>query len=98
MKKLFLKVLNRIIVWMDGKLNAKKREAVDHPEHYNLNGRKECIDEMLDIFGVAAVRHFCILNAYKYNYRHEMKGGQEDIAKANWYMEKYAELGGDAVE
>lgn len=76
----------------------QKNETVNHPLHYNQTGRKECIDEMIDMFGTVAVRHFCLLNAYKYNYRHEMKGGQEDIAKAEWYMKKYAELGGDAVE
>ena len=71
---------------------------VNHPNHYNLPDRKECIEEMLDKFGAEAVRHFCLLNAYKYNYRHEMKGGSEDIAKAEWYMKKYAELGGDVFE
>lgn len=71
---------------------------VNHPKHYNIPGRKECIEEMIEKFGVIAVRHFCLLNAYKYNYRHELKGGEEDIAKAEWYMKKYAELGGDSVE
>lgn len=75
-----------------------KPEAVDHPKHYNIPGRKECIDEMIDKFGVDAVRTFCLLNAYKYNYRHELKGGEEDLAKADWYMNKFAILGGDAVE
>ena len=71
---------------------------VNHPKHYNLPGRKECIEEMIDKFGVDVVRHFCLLNAYKYDYRHELKGGAEDIAKANWYRKKYTELGGDSVE
>lgn len=73
-------------------------ENVNHPKHYNIPGRKECIEEMLDKFGVVAVRNFCILNAYKYNYRHELKGGIEDIKKAEWYINKYAELGGDVGE
>lgn len=71
---------------------------VNHPKHYNIPGRKECIEEMIEKFGVLAVRNFCLLNAYKYNYRHELKNGAEDIAKAEWYMKKYAELGGDSVE
>ena len=70
-------------------------EKVNHPAHYQMEGRKECIEEMLDKFGVEAVKHFCLLNAYKYEYRHEMKGGAEDIAKAEWYMRKYHELCGD---
>ena len=79
-------------------MTAMKSDMVNHPSHYNQPGRKECIEEMLDQFGVVAVRHFCLLNAYKYNYRHSMKNGAEDIQKAEWYMNKYRELGGDAVE
>lgn len=67
-------------------------EAVNHPAHYNAPGRKECIEEMLDIFGIEKVKAFCKLNSYKYNYRHEMKNGEEDLAKANWYDSKYFEL------
>jgi hypothetical protein len=72
-------------------------DMVNHPAHYQKEGRKECIEEMIDRFGVEAVKHFCLLNAYKYMYRHEAKGGQQDVDKANWYLNKYAELGGDAV-
>lgn len=59
--------------------------AINHPEHYNIPGRKECIDEMLEKFGVEKVRAFCKLNAYKYRYRHELKNGNEDLDKAKWY-------------
>jgi len=58
---------------------------INHPEHYNIPGRKECIDEMLEKFGVEKVRAFCELNAYKYRYRHELKNGNEDLEKAKWY-------------
>jgi ABC-type oligopeptide transport system ATPase subunit len=74
-----------------------KNENVNHPAHYQKEGRKECIEEMLEKFGVEAVKHFCLLNAYKYEYRHELKGGNEDIEKARWYMNKFHELGGDVV-
>ena len=97
LKNLFLKVLNRSIIALDRKLTVKK-ETVNHPSHYNQPGRKEYIEEMIDKFGIHQVRIFCLLNAYKYDYRHQMKGGKEDLAKAEWYMKKYAELGGDAVE
>ena len=65
---------------------------VDHPKHYNIQGRKECIEEMLDEYGVDAVITFCKLNAYKYHYRHELKNGAEDLAKADWYSNKAEEL------
>lgn len=58
---------------------------VDHPSHYNISGRKECIVEMLEKFGEDAVKTFCVLNAYKYRYRHELKNGAEDLQKAEWY-------------
>lgn len=64
-------------------------EKVNHPDHYNAPGRKECIVEMLEKYGSEKVQAFCELNAYKYKYRHEMKNGQEDLEKAAWY-EDYA--------
>ena len=60
-------------------------ENVNHPKHYNIPGRKECIVEMIEKFGTEAVEIFCILNAYKYRYRFEQKNGQEDLQKAEWY-------------
>ena len=67
-------------------------EKVNHPAHYNKPGRKECIVEMLEIFGIEKVLAFCELNAYKYIYRSDMKGGQEDKDKALWYVQKQNEL------
>jgi hypothetical protein len=60
--------------------------------HYNKPGRKECIEEMIEVFGVEDVKTFCLLNAYKYEYRHDLKGGEEDMQKYKWYLNKYAEL------
>jgi hypothetical protein len=64
---------------------SESGDNVNHPNHYNIPGRKECIVEMLEKFGKEAVITFCILNAYKYRYRHELKGGKEDLEKAKWY-------------
>ena len=64
-----------------------KSNKVNHPEHYNKQGRKECIQEMEEQFGTEAVIVFCVLNWYKYNYRHDLKGGEEDLQKAKWYFE-----------
>lgn len=71
---------------------------VNHPIHYCKEGRKECIAEMLDLFGVEATRHFCLLNRYKYRYRFDMKNGDEDLEKAAWYEEKFLALGGEPDE
>lgn len=67
-------------------------EAVNHPSHYNKPGRKECIEEMIDLYGLDAVITFCTLNSYKYLYRHDLKNGQEDLDKAKWYEAKGLEL------
>lgn len=68
-----------------------KREAVNHPEHYN-QGAYECIEVMCDVFGVEAVKVFCRLNAFKYVWRSESKNGREDLKKALWYLKKATEL------
>lgn len=67
-------------------------ESVNHPEHYQ--GKYECVDEMIELFGVEAVKAFCRCNVYKYHFRADRKNGEEDLAKANWYMEKLMELNG----
>lgn len=69
-----------------------KAEAVNHPAHYQ--GKHECIDEMISLFGVEAVKAFCRCNVYKYRFRAARKNGAEDIAKADWYMDKLMELEG----
>ena len=71
----------------------KMKEMVNHPSHYNIPGKKECIVEMEEKFGKEAVYYFCVLNAFKYRYRAGEKEGnsyEQDENKAKWY-ETYAE-------
>lgn len=61
-----------------------------HPSHYNKEGRKECWEEMEEIFGIDSVIDFDILSAYKYLYRAGEKEGnpkEQDIAKIRNYVE-----------
>ena len=67
-------------------------ETVNHPSHYNREGAKECIEEMIDIYGPEATAYFCLLNAHKYRYRAADKNGEEDLRKSDWYYKKYCEL------
>ena len=68
-------------------------ETVNHPSHYNLPNRKECIDEMIDIYGLKDVAKWCEITAYKYKYRAGHKGSVvEDMSKAAWYIDKAREL------
>lgn len=67
---------------------------VNHPQHYNIEGRKECIEEMLEKYGKTITGCFCLTNAYKYLYRAGYKEGnssQQDIEKARWYF-NYAKV------
>ena len=73
--------------------NKINSEMVNHPSHYNLPNRKECIDEMIDIYGLKDVAKWCEITAYKYKYRAGHKGSAvEDMSKAAWYMTKACEL------
>lgn len=78
---------------METAVNSPAIETVNHPAHYQ--GKHECIDEMISLFGVEAVKGFCKCNVYKYRYRASRKNGAEDIAKADWYMQKLIELESD---
>ena len=67
------------------------KDEINHPDRY-AGGKFECIDVMSDVFGKEAVKHFCLLNAFKYIWRQERKGGVEDIKKAMFYMDYYIKL------
>ena len=64
--------------------------TINHPSHYNLPNRKECIVEMEEQFGLECTITFCLMNAYKYLYRAGNKADnttEQDISKATWYYE-----------
>ena len=66
-----------------------KPDTVNHPTHDTSGCGFECIGMMEMVFGKEAVIDYCVVNAFKYIWRHEQKNGTEDIAKAEWYL-KYA--------
>ena len=68
-------------------------DVVSKPKHY-ASTSIECIDAMIETQGVEAVKAFCVCNAFKYLWRHNEKNGDEDIKKANWYLNKAVELMG----
>ena len=73
--------------------NKINSEMVNHPSHYNLPNRKECIDEMIDIYGLKDVAKWCEITAYKYKYRAGHKDSfTQDMQKATWYIIKAREL------
>lgn len=76
-------------------LKMIKADNINHPSHYNREGAMECIDEMTLVFGVEAVKNFCLCNWLKYRYRANSKGGEEDLKKSDFYIKKYKELCND---
>lgn len=63
-------------------------EQVNHPIHYQNNG-KECIDLMVEKYGLRTTINFCVLNAFKYIFRCGKKEGNPDyqeLDKAQWYL------------
>ena len=64
-------------------------EYVNHPKHYNVDGRKECIVEIEEKYGKYILVVFCLTNAYKYLYRAGLKPDnpeQQDLDKARFYF------------
>ncbi len=64
-------------------------EQVNHPNHYNIPGRKECIDEFVENYGMEYTIIWSIITADKYLYRAGIKEGNsisQDLAKAEWYL------------
>ena len=64
---------------------------IDHPVHY-CNGGMECIDEMLTVFGREAVKHFCLLNVWKYRKRALYKNGYTENQIAQMTDRKISEV------
>lgn len=87
-------VLVAIIIGLRGLVNSYKSSscidhsnAVDQPSHYQVN-EKECIVEMLILFGTNDFIRYCTINAWKYRYRAGNKGdAEEDLRKADRYIE-----------
>ena len=79
------------------KQSASENDMVNHPHHYqsyNPELQIECIDAIRAAYGDEDVKSFCLCNAFKYLFRCYDKGRNEDIKKAQWYLDKFMELGG----
>lgn len=62
-------------------------EKVNHPDHYNASGI-ECIDAIEAALTPEEFRGFCKANALKYIWREKHKAGDQDLAKATWYLNR----------
>jgi hypothetical protein len=60
-------------------------DMVNSPPHY-ASGEIECIDAMVQVFGIDAVKTYARINHFKYLWRHRYKNSEEqDLSKADWY-------------
>jgi hypothetical protein len=66
-------------------------DNINHPAHYT--GEKiECIDAIeAATAGLLGIEAFCTGCAIKYLWRWKKKNGLEDLAKAQWYIERLRE-------
>ena len=62
-------------------------DNVNHPPHYIRNG-PECIDAIEAALSEAEFRGYCKGNVIKYLWREQFKGKDEDILKAQWYINR----------
>lgn len=60
---------------------ADQDDMVNHPPHYNHPSGIECIQ-------ITECLSFTLGNAVKYIWRHDAKNGDEDLAKARWYLRR----------
>ena len=66
-------------------------DMVNHPAHYNDAGGVECIDAIQAALTPDEFRGMLKGNIMKYLWRERLKGGNEDLAKARWYLDKLLE-------
>lgn len=69
------------------RIDLTKPDMVNHPPHYN-EGEVECIDAIESALGKEGFKAYLTGNIMKYLWRYRNKNGQEDIAKARWYINK----------
>ena len=74
-------------------MEKQESKNLINPIHYGAGKAHECIDVMLQQFGMEQVLAFCKLNAFKYLFRIDQKSDPvENARKAQWYLKKYEEL------
>lgn len=66
-------------------------DSVNHPSHYTKGGI-ECIDAIQAALTPEEFRGYCKGNTIKYAWREQHKGGDEDLKKGVWYLNKAIHL------
>jgi hypothetical protein len=69
-----------------GRDETWEEETVNHPPHYQ--GDIECIDAIKAALTHEEFRGFCKGNVFKYLWRERIKGQDESLRKASWYLDR----------
>lgn len=72
------------------KAGDSKPDQVNHPPHYQRDGI-ECIQAIEAALTPEEFRGYCKGNVIKYTWREQYKGKDEDLAKSQWYLNRYLE-------
>lgn len=69
-------------------IEAKEKEdVVNKPKHYNQSG-VECIEAIEAALSPEELRGYFKGNILKYTWREQYKNKDEDLRKANWYLQR----------
>lgn len=64
------------------------KDNINHPSHYNSGKKLETYLWIERGMSNAEYIGFIKGNIYKYLHRYDMKGGLEDLKKAEWYLKE----------
>lgn len=82
---------NELECWRDDYWKAEQMEwpddMVEHPPHYT-DGNIECIEAIEAALTPEEFRGYVKGNAIKYCWRERLKGGDESLRKAIWYLNR----------
>ncbi|KPH76114.1 hypothetical protein AFL42_07265 [Oceanobacillus caeni] len=76
--------------------DEKMDDNVNNPSHYQ--GKTEVIEIIEQLTeGMEGKKAYCLGNVVKYIFRHEKKGGIEDLKKASWYLNRVIKGDSDKI-
>ena len=71
----------------DAFIRSKEKDMVNSPAHYNKHG-VECIQAIRATLTDQEFRGYCKGNVLKYTWREGYKNKDEDLQKAQWYLNR----------
>jgi predicted transcriptional regulator len=85
MNKLYKKTLDEIELDCNSSITVTVEDVVNSPSHYKVGG-VECIDVMIQLYGLKRVQEYAEIAAFKYAWREGRKGDSKtDKRKKIWY-------------